>query len=525
MLVSFILSAVNVCIAIIVINICRQLLSLNRSQPPVVWHWIPFLGSTISYGKDPVGFFRTCRERYGNCFTFILLGKRITVALGERGNDFVLGGKHTTFVAEDVYAPLTTPVFGTGVIYDCPNDKLMEQKKFFKASFTAQKLASYVHTIADEVKGYITAELPSSGSACHEWLTLSVPKTFSEITLLTASHSLQGVRVRDSLTKDYAQTLVDLDHGFTPLHWIIPGLPLPSYWRRDAAHARMSRFYQQLIHERRSHGNLEDHQDIITDLMQQQYRDGTCVPDHEIAHLMIAVLMAGQHTSASSLSWSMLHIAQCPDIQEALYQEQVEHCGGSEGFLGALRYEDLRKLTVLDSVIRETLRLHPPIHSIMRKARSSIPVPATLASPSIATLDSIATAFVVPKGDIVLASPMVSQLDPTIWVDPERWDPYRWHDEEGMASAARKKYDETDKIDFGFGLVSKGTSSPYLPFGAGKHRCIGEQFAYLQIGTIIATLLRHMEFRLEGAFPKPDFTSMMVVPMTCSLMYRLRRTT
>ena len=42
--------------------------------------------------------------QYGNCFTFILLGKRVTVTLGTRGNDYVLGGKHTQLAAEDVYS-------------------------------------------------------------------------------------------------------------------------------------------------------------------------------------------------------------------------------------------------------------------------------------------------------------------------------------------------------------------------------------------------------------------------------------
>lgn len=62
-------------------------------------------------------------------FTFILLGKKTTVCLGTKGNEFILNGKLKDVNAEEVYHPLTTPVFGTGVVYDCPNAKLMEQKK------------------------------------------------------------------------------------------------------------------------------------------------------------------------------------------------------------------------------------------------------------------------------------------------------------------------------------------------------------------------------------------------------------
>lgn len=62
-------------------------------------------------------------------FTFVLLGKKTTVAVGPAGNDFILNGKLKDVNAEEIYSVLTTPVFGRDVVYDCPNAKLMEQKK------------------------------------------------------------------------------------------------------------------------------------------------------------------------------------------------------------------------------------------------------------------------------------------------------------------------------------------------------------------------------------------------------------
>lgn len=67
--------------------------------------------------------------QYGDVFTFILLGKKTTVFLGTKGNEFILNGKLKDVNAEEIYTPLTTPVFGGDVVYDCPNAKLMEQKK------------------------------------------------------------------------------------------------------------------------------------------------------------------------------------------------------------------------------------------------------------------------------------------------------------------------------------------------------------------------------------------------------------
>ena len=72
--------------------------------------------------------------QYGDVFTFILLGKPHTVCLGTRGNNFILNGKLKDLNAEEVYTSLTTPVFGEGVVYDCPNAKLMEQKKVWAES-------------------------------------------------------------------------------------------------------------------------------------------------------------------------------------------------------------------------------------------------------------------------------------------------------------------------------------------------------------------------------------------------------
>ena len=90
-----------------------------------------------------------------------------------------------------------------------------------------------------------------------------------------------------------------------------------------------------------------------------------------------------------------------------------------------MTYEDLKDLTKLDHVIRETLRLHAPIHSIMRKVGSpssysffasnhllqvisDIPVPNSLSSPKDSSEDA---SYVIPKGHFVLASPGVAQID------------------------------------------------------------------------------------------------------------------
>jgi hypothetical protein len=75
------------------------------------------------------------------------------VYLGTKGNDFILNGKLRDVCAEEVYSPLTTPVFGRHVVYDCPNAKLMEQKKvsYFSRRRGNQRLIILVRQIWSHV--------------------------------------------------------------------------------------------------------------------------------------------------------------------------------------------------------------------------------------------------------------------------------------------------------------------------------------------------------------------------------------
>lgn len=168
----------------------------------------------------------------------------------------------------------------------------------------------------------------------------------------------------------------------------------------------------------------------------------------------------------------------------------------------------------------------------MRKVISDCPVPTSLASPASLPLLSATEikakeglSYVVPKGHFVLAAPGVSQVDEKIWgKDSLVFEPSRWL--EGGAGTAAEEEDEGEE-DYGWGKISKGgksactlfrprflnrlilTASLFksdLPFGAGRHRCIGEQFANVQLGTILATLIREATWTLDQEFPGQDYT-------------------
>ncbi|KAL9944833.1 hypothetical protein ACHAP9_000319 [Verticillium nonalfalfae] len=457
----------------VVIHVANQLLFKNPNEPPMVFSWFPFIGNTVTYGMDPPAFFEANKKKYGDVFTFILLGSKTTVAVGPQGNDFILNGKQRDVNAEEIYSVLTTPVFGRDVVYDCPNAKLMEQKKFMKIALTTEAFRSYVPIISHEVQNFFkTSKYFKEQSG-----VVNIPPRMAEITIFTASHALQGSEIRNKFDTSLAELYHDLDMGFSAINFALHWAPLPWNRKRDAAQKAVAQIFMDTIKDRRESGRT-DGLDMISHLMRSTYKNGINVPDHEIAHMMIALLMAGQHSSSSTSSWIMARLAQNPAVIDDLYKEQVEAFGAD---LPPLTYEDLSKLPLNQAIIKETLRLHAPIHSILRKVKSPMPVPGTK--------------YVIPTSHNLLSAPGTSATDPTYFPNPAIWDPYRWlPDSPNAPTFSRAESADEEKIDYGYGLVSKGANSPYLPFGAGRHRCIGEQFANVQLQTITAEIVRLVKF-------------------------------
>lgn len=349
-------------------------------------------------------------------------------------------------------------------------------------------MRTYISKFVQEVSSYIATSprfvnnAPSTISSG----IVNITDALSEITIYTASSSLQGQEVRSKFDSTYAVLYRHLDDGFQPINFMLPWLPLPQNRRRDHARKVMERLYSDIIRQRRvneSEGKQRGDDDMLWTLMDASYKDGTVVPDIHISRLMIALLMGGQHNTAASGSWIMLNLAHRPSLIEELYQEQLSVLGGP---LPPLTFENLQQLELNKQVIKETLRLHSPVHSIMRQATRDLVVPES--------------DWVIPAGHVLLAAPGVLARSEEYFPCPLVWDPHRWDTQRDDGEG-----DATDeKINYGFGFVSKSTKSPYLPFGAGRHRCLGETYAYAQLGAILATFVRLIEWeQVDPTKPVP----------------------
>ncbi len=166
-------------------------------------------------------------------------------------------------------------------------------------------------------------------------------------------------------------------------------------------------------------------------------------------------------------------------------------------------FDALKEMTLLDECIRETLRLKPPIIVIMRKVMETVHYKE----------------FTIPEGDYISVSPALAQVDPNVWgSDAAEFNPYRF---------------DTETCPKTVEALGQGAFSSYLPFGAGRHRCIGEPFAYIQLKTILATFVRSFDWtwapkgamggKATGKFPQTDFTTLIVMPVKPVAVHFSRR--
>ncbi|XP_028926816.1 lanosterol 14-alpha demethylase isoform X2 [Ornithorhynchus anatinus] len=402
-----------------------------------------------------------------------MVGKTFTYLLGSDAAALLFNSKNEDLNAEDVYSRLTTPVFGKGVAYDVPNPVFLEQKKMLKTGLNITHFKQHVPLIEKETKEYFASWGESGEKNLFEAL--------SELIILTASHCLHGREIRSQLTEKVAQLYADLDGGFSHAAWLLPGwLPLPSFRRRDRAHRAIKKIFYEAIQRRRE--TREPVDDILQTLLDASYKDGRPLTDDEVAGMLIGLLLAGQHTSSTTGTWLGFFLARDRRVQAQCFEEQKRVCGDD---LPPLNFDQLKDLTVLDRCLKETLRLRPPIMTMMRMARTTQTV----------------AGYTIPPGHQVCVSPTVNHRLRDSWIERLDFNPDRYLQENPAA----------------------GEKFAYVPFGAGRHRCIGENFAYVQIKTIWSTLLRLYDFELlDGYFPTVNYTTMIHTPNNPVVRYRRR---
>lgn len=208
--------------------------------------------------------------------------------------------------------------------------------------------------------------------------------------------------------------------------------------------------------------------------------------DEELWGDMNDIMAAGHQTQAATMTMALLYISRDEKVKKLVEQEIAQLNGRAPTF------EDVSegRLTYTQHVIKEVLRMHPPIHMFPRLATEA---------------DTMPTGHKVEAGDLILLSTWAMGRNPRVWEDPEAFDPDRFSDERllQLATSQADPGATEDEIERAVTMLKSGRDFIYTPFGAGPRSCIGGLFSLLTVTTIIASCVQKFDFSPdEKSLPK-----------------------
>lgn len=431
---------------------------------------LPVVGHTAEFIRDTIGLLFRAHRELGEVAAFDVAHRRMIALFGPRAHEAVFRAPDAVLSPSEAYK-IMTPIFGKDVVYDAPPAKMAEQLKMLLPALQDRRMRTYGEAIV--------AETERTLGPWGETGVVDFVEFCRVLTNFTSARCLLGREFREGMSEEFARVYHDLEAGASPIAYLHTDLPIPSFRRRDAARRRMVEMITKNIAGRRASG--VGGEDFLQTLMESTYSDGTPLSEHEITGLLLAAMFAGHHTSSVTTAWAVLELLRHPvHYQRAVEEVDRVFAGGR-----AVSHAALRELVYLENVVKEALRLHPPLFMLVRVAQE----------------DWQFAGYHVPKGTWVVVSPTVAHRIPEVFREPDLFDPDRF-------APPRSE----DKQDFA-----------YIAFGGGRHKCLGNAFAILQIKAILALLLGRFDLGLFGDAIEADFHGLVVGPKEpCRIRYRLR---
>ena len=239
-------------------------------------------------------------------------------------------------------------------------------------------------------------------------------------------------------------------------------------WLQPRIHPKMAaaivvlnRVAQQMIDTARADlaAGTERH-DLLTRLLLARDEDGAAMDDSQVRDETLTLLLAGHETTALALTWTMLFLADHPDVEVRLRDEVETVLAGRRAGM-----EDLGQLPYTRAVLLESMRLHPPAFVIGRQPLA----PMQLGG------------FQIEVGDQLLLPQWSMHRDSRYFDEPLLWQPERWLD----------------------GLEERLPRGVYFPFGGGPRVCIGQHFAMMEAVLCLVALVQQVQLlRTQPGWPE-----------------------
>ncbi len=423
---------------------------------------------------DPIGLMQRTRDECGDVGELRIADKEVVLVSGADANEVFFRATEEELNQAEAY-PFMTPVFGEGVVFDASPEE--RSRMLHNQSLRDKFMRGHAETIQAEVEAMLSEWGDEGEIDLLDW--------FAELFIYTSSACLIGKKFRDELDATYAELFHDLERGTDALAYVDPYMDIESFRRRDAARVALVQRIELIKDRRLSEPKPDkDDMDLVDVLLSVRDEEGNPqFSADQITGMFISMMFAGHHTTSGTAAWTLIELLRNPDWMDGVVVELDELYAEESD----VTYQALREIPKLESSVKEALRLHPPLIILMRLAMQPVHVGDITIEP----------------GKLVAASPAVSNRLPDAFDDNEAFDPARY---------IEPRHDDLDN------------PWNWIPFGAGRHRCVGAAFAMMQLKAIFSILLQDWTF--EMAQPPETYRndhSKMVVQLEQPCVVRYRR--
>jgi cytochrome P450 len=407
----------------------------------------------LALRRDPLRGFLDARARWGPCVRVPLGARTFYLVADPAAARHVLVDNARNYSKDTFSYGLLRSVLGDGVLTS-DGAAWRRQRRIVQPAFHRSQVAA----LAADVVRHVDATLARWPRGAE----VDVGAAMTTLGLRVVSGAILGVDLGADADAVGDHLMAALAHLMRRTHSLVAWpawWPQPAERRFRARVAALDDIVARVI-ERRRRGRGGDGADLVAALLDARDEDGTGLDDAAIRDQVKTFLLAGHETTANLLTWAFGLLAAHPASAARVRAELDSVLGGAPPTAA-----HLPALEETERVLRETLRLYPPIWLVERRALEA---------------DTLAGAP-VPAGAPVAVCQYVLHRDPDVWPEPERFDPDRFAP---AAEAARPR-------------------GAYLPFGAGARTCIGEGFALMQAKLVVARVLQRMRPVPLAELPRP----------------------
>jgi cytochrome P450 len=408
------------------------------------------LGSIGDIYRERLRFVLDLARIYGDVLQYRVAHMRIYQINHPEGVGRLLHDNHRNY-SKDVATFGTLKLFLGNGLFTSVGDFWRHQRRLAQPAFHRRRVANFGGLMTDATLAMLDRWQARETAA----QPLDVVTEFMRLTMEVVTLALFSTSVEHDIGKigSAITTLLD-DVTFRFTFPFYPPLKVPTLRNRRVltARATLDGIVYRIIAERRR--RPDEHDDLLALLMEaRDEKTGEGMSDKQLRDEVVTLFLAGHATTANALTWASYLLSTHVAIERRLRAEVDETLQGR-----IPTDSDLPNLTYTRMVIDETLRLYPPAWITNRRGIEA---------------DTVC-GYRIPADATVSISPYVTHRDPTLWQNPEGFDPDRFAPER---SDARPHY-------------------AYFPFGGGPRQCIGKGFALIEATLVLALLAQRYELHL-----------------------------